>query len=462
MKKTTIKNGEVTQVNFTLDGLANVNGEKPIMIKWFYGYEINKKPVKLVWSTGLLCKPSNWNPVNKRMVYDVVTNNKLNEIEKKIKDAFNYYRLTNNELPSPDQIKLYVNNGAPEQTIKTKNLLIDFIQDEIINNVMKGTGIKNNMKGLVKKIMIYQKEIEKKIFIELFTPDQFDNFIKWCLTTKFQHNDKLIYLSKDYVTKDIARLLKNALRCAERKGIMLAINPREHIKVGKHKSKDHIYLNKQKLEQLFKTDFKDQRIIVKKNVKTNAGKKFDVSIDLNRVKDLIITFCFTGCRNQDWHRLGEIKTEKIGKEKITYVTYRTQKSLDGNGKPLMIPATPPLIATYQKNGNKFPDKMDRDLFTAGFKKIGELLKWNETFYNNEIRNGIKKEVESKFFEKLASHCCRRTFATNMFYDGVNPKDIMSAGGWDDMQTFMGYVQNDQIQSLLNSTKKLKGLYDYAS
>jgi integrase len=53
---------------------------------------------------------------------------------------------------------------------------------------------------------------------------------------------------------------------------------------------------------------------------------------------------------------------------------------------------------------------------------------------------------------ITSHTARRSFATNMYYDGMNPIDIMKITGHKKLDTFQKYIVHDPNRELLRQER----------
>lgn len=102
------------------------------------------------------------------------------------------------------------------------------------------------------------------------------------------------------------------------------------------------------------------------------------------------------------------------------------------------------------SNQKFNDYIKHVAFLAG---MTEKRKMKNT------KGNIINESTTPLYSLITSHCCPRSYATNMFKAGVPPMLIMSATGHKTETSFLKYIRanNDDKAKLLADTLKKLGL-----
>ncbi|MBK8826580.1 MAG: integrase catalytic domain-containing protein [Saprospiraceae bacterium] len=175
--------------------------------------------------------------------------------------------------------------------------------------------------------------------------------------------------------------------------------------------------------------------------------------NLDRARDIFLTGSYTGLRFSDYSR---IKPEHINKQFIQIIPIKTKDNVN-------IPLRPELSTILTKWDFTIP-KMTSQELGRYIKEIGKLsgivanveiteTKGNQTIITTKPKN-----------QMITSHTARRSFATNMFYDGMNPIDIMKITGHKKLDTFQKYIVSDPNRELqrqernnINSERYLKAV-----
>jgi len=218
--------------------------------------------------------------------------------------------------------------------------------------------------------------------------------------------------------------------------------------IGFYQKQLKIFLKAARKAKLFTVgDWLDEAKILAENpVDVYLNKKelalieeYDLSANdrLDRVRDLFLIGCNTGFRISDWKQVKKenIRTTEKGNQYIEVIPEKAN-------------AIPP-STNLRPIVTKILDKYDGVLPMISEQKFNEYLK--------ELCKlvGIKDPVTTKYiiagkvrievFEKhtqVSSHTARRSFATNMYLDGVEPYLIMKATGHASAANFKKYLKLD--------------------
>lgn len=199
---------------------------------------------------------------------------------------------------------------------------------------------------------------------------------------------------------------------------------------------DVLYIEKQ-LDKIIKPNSKPINIALDTIELQSIFKlEFTNKPHLDRARDIFLTGCYTGLRHSDYSR---IKPEHINKQYIQIIPIKTKDTVN-------IPLRPELEKILSKWDYAIPEMTSQELGRY-IKEIGQMSGIISKVEIIEIK-GNRKEITTKSkFEMITSHTARRSFATNMYYDGMNPIDIMKITGHKKLDTFQKYIVHDPNREL---------------
>ncbi len=212
--------------------------------------------------------------------------------------------------------------------------------------------------------------------------------------------------------------------------------------VGKKVQTLKIFLNAAKDEGYNQYDvYKSRRFVaVTENADTialneaelTAIEKLDLSknLRLDRVRDLFLLGCWTGCRFSD---LDQIKKENI-KDGLLHI--RQQKT----GTKVVIPVHPVVTGIISKYNGLLPEPISNQKMNDYLKEVAALAKINETVHKQITRGGVKRSTAHPKYSLVSTHAARRSFATNLYRQGVPTLSIMSVTGHKTEKAFLRYIK----------------------
>ncbi len=176
----------------------------------------------------------------------------------------------------------------------------------------------------------------------------------------------------------------------------------------------NIYLNEEELDIIFNQDLES-------------------SPHLDRVRDIFLVGCWTGCRFSD--------LSKVNKDFINgnFIHMEHQKS----EYRVVIPLHSVVKAILNKYDGTLPKMISNQNFNEYIKKVCE-----NAGFSNKITKSITKggrritEVKEKW-EMVASHTARRSFATNLYKSGFPSISIMAITGHKTEKAFLSYIKVSQ-------------------
>ncbi|WP_234982964.1 site-specific integrase [Bacteroides bouchesdurhonensis] len=222
----------------------------------------------------------------------------------------------------------------------------------------------------------------------------------------------------------IIRLLKGFVNFQIVKGAIPPIDLR-CFKVVEEET-DAIYLSEKELAAIYELDLSDDK-------------------QLEKIRDIFITGCFTGLRYSDLSTLGPEHID-LDNGNINLKQRKVHKAVIIP----MIDYVPEILKKYNYELPKIP----RYLFNDRVKELGLKAKLRQKV---EIVRKKGKEREKRIYEKwelIYSHTCRRSFCTNMYLSGFPAEELMRISGHKSPSAFMRYIKVDNLQAA-NRLKELR-------
>jgi integrase len=189
---------------------------------------------------------------------------------------------------------------------------------------------------------------------------------------------------------------------------------------------DTIYLNDDQIEQIAKLDLSNysQTVSIKEGDDIKIGYA-----TLERVRDLALVGFYTGLRFSD---LSSLDVKDIDGNFIKV------KQIKTGGR-----VTIPIMAKLRPVLSKYPDglpSLSNQKFNSWIKVVARLAGLIElrTFTNS--KGNTRNKVSQPLYELISSHCCRRSYATNMFNQGLPTMLIMNSTGHKTEAAFLKYIK----------------------
>lgn len=199
---------------------------------------------------------------------------------------------------------------------------------------------------------------------------------------------------------------------------------------------DLLHIERQ-LKRIIKPTGKTVNIALnEKELKSIFDLELSHKPNLERARDIFLTGCYTGLRYSDYSR---IRPEHINNNYLQIIPIKTKTSVN-------IPINPELSKILRKWDYTIPDMTSQELGRY-VKEIGQMAGITQ---NIEIIETIKDKslVTTKpKFKMITTHTARRSFSTNMFYNGMDTMDIMIITGHKRIDTFEKYIIRDPNREL---------------
>jgi site-specific recombinase XerD len=217
-------------------------------------------------------------------------------------------------------------------------------------------------------------------------------------------------LSQNYISKHI-KTLKTILNDAADRDITTNLKFKSRKFSAPQVDGDAIYLNSDELDELYNLDL------------TNNER-------LERTRDLFLIGCYTGLRYSDW---AKVRFENIRGENLELITQKTNSRVS-------IPMPLNLKNILVKYNGTSPD-MSNQKMNLYIKEVAEILV-NKKIKSNGKKNvlGLSVVVDTSKYKRLATHTARRSFATNLYLEGIPAATIMKITTHTTERNFLKYIR----------------------
>jgi len=351
-------------------------------------------------------------------------NQRLTNIETAIKNTINRYANENdNKVITPALLKplldIAIRDGGK---VKRETLLTFF--DRFINECK--TGIKTGKYGkpitpgtiksyvTTKAILTdYQAKTHKDLSFDSIDMVFFNDFTKYLTLVKKQ--------STNYIHKNF-KVIKTVLQYATDLKVNTNVDFKSSNFSAPTEQTDSIYLPESELRELAELDLSNE-------------------LSYDRVRDLFLVGCYTGLRYSD---LSTLTPDQINKGMITLTQIKT-------GKPVVIPVHSMVGRILFKYGGSLPKALSNQKMNDALKLIAGKCESLKRLHSISYTKGGKKVTETlQRSEFVTCHTSRRSFASNLFLQGIPTITIMAITGHKTESAFMKYIripQDEQAQIL---------------
>ncbi|WP_163710001.1 site-specific integrase [Mangrovibacterium lignilyticum] len=156
---------------------------------------------------------------------------------------------------------------------------------------------------------------------------------------------------------------------------------------------------------------------------------------LEKTRDLFVIACWVGCRHSD---LGKIRQETV---KNGLIYFKQTKTKD----PVVIPIHPVVREIFDKYNWVLPKTIANQPFNREVKLIAKAASLRQKETVGKTVGGVYSEVKYEKWELVSSHTARRSFASNLFKEGVSEITIMNMTGHRTQAAFLKYIKVSKEQ-----------------
>lgn len=399
---------------------------------------INGKQV--MTTTGIKVSGSEWNAKKQLTKSNAAINDQLHHISKAVSAFANEVGVleASNDLlkrylswhvagSSKPVVKVSKPTTAPKAPRTPKTLQTPFFA--VIDNFIKQAPYRLNGNGeriTENRISMYNhhREVLHEFEKHIGKPLSFEGFDKNTLTA-FQ-----TYLTKKGLANNTVirylRMLYVFLRFAEDSCGLEVNQAFRKFKTHANK-KDVVVLNEQEIERIW-------------------NYQCDNPYEDN-VRKLFLIGLHTGLRFSDYSTLSTWNFDKANGV-LNLIQQKT-------GARVTLPLHPRLAQMLETEA--LPHEISNQKFNEYLKKLMAKIGFNQIIEVKKIIGGKRVIEHHPKWELISSHTARRSFATNLYKQGINPSIIMLCTGHHDLGSFMKYIvlDNDDklqvVRNLWNST-----------
>lgn len=218
------------------------------------------------------------------------------------------------------------------------------------------------------------------------------------------------------------KTIKTIMRAANERGLT---DNQDYRKRGFSKptaTGDHIYLTPHQLSDLYALDL-------------TAVPRLD------RVRDQFLVGCWTGLRFSDFTEITPANLTTIRRpdgvaiDGLKITTLKTRKTVT-------VPLSPVVRAILGKYGGELPRQISNQKFNKYLREVGERAGWTKNHATMENRAGRDVTRQRRLCDLLTSHTARRSFATNMYNQGLPVASIRAITGHTTDMAFYRYIKTD--------------------
>jgi integrase len=344
-------------------------------------------------------------------------NKRLDNIEAAIKTTIRkYINDHDNKPPVPAILKplldIAIRNGGNVQR-ETLLTFFDRFITECKAGIKTGKHGKPITAGTIKSYVTtkaivtdYQTSTHKDLSFESIDMVFFNDFTKYLTLVKKQ--------STNYIHKNF-KVIKTVLQYATDLKINTNIDFKSSNFSAPTEQTDSIYLPESELKEIAELDLSNE-------------------LSLDRVRDLFLVGCYTGLRYSD---LSTLTPGQINNGMITITQIKTSK-------PVVIPVHSNVSRILFKYGGSLPKALTNQKMNDNLKLVAGKCKSLKRLHSISYTKGGKTVTETlQRSEFVTCHTSRRSFASNLYLQGIPTITIMAVTGHKTESAFMKYIRIPQ-------------------
>jgi integrase len=163
---------------------------------------------------------------------------------------------------------------------------------------------------------------------------------------------------------------------------------------------------------------------------------------VSQARDIFIVACWTGLRFSDLVRVS--KDKFVVEDGINIFRIESQKT----GEIVKIPIKPEILPILKKYDFQLPVISNQKL-NDHLKTLGEKAKLEQEIEVSENKGGEKTRAKFAKHQLITTHTARRSFATNLYLQGVDARSIMAVTGHKTEKAFLIYLKLSNLQKVRN-------------
>ncbi len=375
--------------------------------------------------TGLSVFADDWSEAKQRLKLKVTStkkdfyNNQLEQLERHIYDNYNYDYNSKKHI-SASWLKETLNSffGRVTNDENYKIYFVDWVTQFVKNapkRMHNGKPITDrtikNYTSALNKLKAFEKHQNFRYRFEEIDLNFHRDFVHYCTTTGKLNNNS---------TGSIINRIKTFCTNIELDGYPINTKYKHRDFSSPTNETRDIYLTDNEINKISKHNFSE-------------------SDRLENARDLFVIGLRTGLRISDFLRIGE---ENILGNIINITTQKTNQNL-------FIPIHPQFQEILDKRKGEFPREITDQKFNLYIKEICKIVGFTEKTSGAKINKDTNRKEFGIFpkYELVASHICRRSFATNLYLAGFDNATIMKATGHKSEAQFLKYIKSTQEEHI---------------
>lgn len=424
----------MAKFNFNLKN-PKAKGETPIILRVNYDY----KSVRFF--IGESIEPKFWDKEKQRaketskFPTHPEFNQRLKDIDSTAQSIFRRYQNDNNhQAPAPGEYKKLLEEAIRGTKSGIPKTFFEFTEWFIAQTRKRlesegKTSTRSDVAGSYNQTIIcirdFAKDKNRRIDFDSIDTDFYNDFKEYLQAVKIITKEDGTELRKyGFSLNNVGKHIKNLKRILNEAQAPNGDPAKSVNKFNHHKSKyfkvpkvevDAIYLNEKELQAMYDLDL------------SNNSR-------LEKVRDLFLVGCWTGLR---FTNFTNIRSQDI---KGDFIHMETAKS----GEKVVIPihwTVKEIMKKYSEYDNSLPPAISNANMNLYLKELGKLLDSLHTMVSIEQnRAGTTVHKKKPKYELLTTHTARRSFATNMYFDGIPTVTIMKITGHKTEKAFLSYIR----------------------
>ena len=343
-------------------------------------------------------------------------NHRLEVIEQKARQVFQTWLTEHQEVPpTPKELHDALAETFKRRTEATSNQgLFEYIAHYIANsgartNPKTGRPMAPRTIAKYKTTLLHLKSFSKASK----TP------LHWAMIDSNFYNSWVEWLQKehDMSTNTIGKhiqTLKTFLNAATEDGVNENAKFRSSRFHTISEDSDSIYLNEEELKEI-------EQLVLREDPR------------LDRVRDLFLIGCWTGLRFSDYH---QVSVQNIDGGMLRIRQSKTDQTV-------VIPVGKTVLNILEKHGGQLPSSLSNQKFNEYLKEVCRLCPILSPTVSLRITKGGRKTVRIiPKAEAVSTHTARRSFASNLYRQGIPSITIMAITGHRSERQFLKYIKLD--------------------
>lgn len=344
----------------------------------------------------------------------------------------------NNEIPSMDELREYLNENVKEvstgETKKGKDFtLVSSYYDHFLKGIEEGKilisqgkkrgqkynfGTIKSYKGSYNQFLEFEKQYQKRIRWYDIDIQFYEDFVRFFNEKKYSRNTTGRHI------KNLKVIMDHAYNAGIHENQTYKKKQFETLK----SETTEVYLTNAELQKLYELDLSKSK-------------------NLERIRDVFLIGCYTALRFSDVKR---IQPKNIKNDRLHIFTQKT-------GEKIVIPIRPELKSILNKYDNKVPRVYEQKV-NYYIKEICESIGMKDPIEVKKLEGGVEKIKTVPKYKMIKTHTGRRTGATLLYLDNVPTIDIMKITGHTTESNLLKYIRAtpEEVANRLETSRFFQG------